>query len=303
MAANIDLEEVQTFLIKLAREAGSTIASAVPKASGEGFKKNSADLVTETDQAVEKMISTRLTQAYPHFGFMGEETYKAGDELSEAPTFIVDPIDGTTNFFHGHPYVAVSIGVAVARKPVVGVIYNPFTQTLFTAVKGRGATMTGFDGQSRSLPLREPEPFRGLSSCLVAVEWGSDRTGNDYEVKTKTFSKLCATEETGGAMVHGIRSLGSAELNICGVAAGHLDVYWEAGCWAWDVCAGWVILEEAGGRMVGANPGDWDPKIDQRRYMAARAVPKGDEQGQKKLIEDFWGCVQGKVEVGYDTVS
>lgn len=303
MTTNLDLPAIQAHLITLAREAGERILAATPKATGSGYKKNTADLVTETDQAVEHFLSTRLKAQYPHFAFMGEETFKTGDELSEAPTFIVDPIDGTTNFFHGHPYVAVSLGVAVGRKPVVGVVFNPFTRTLFTATKGGGATMTGFDGVERALPLREPEVVKGLSSCLVAVEWGAERDGNDYGVKTRTFERLCATKETGGAMVHGIRSLGSAELNLCGVAAGQLDLYWEAGCWAWDVCAGWVILEEAGGKMVGANPGNWDPKVDQRRYMAVRAVPKGDEQGQRKLIEEFWGCMDGKVEVGYDTVS
>lgn len=99
-------------------------------------------------------------------------------------------------------------------------------------------------------------------------------------------------------MVHGIRSLGSAELNLCAVAPGHLDVYWETGCWAWDVCAGWVILEEAGGRVVGAHPGDWTPRVDQRRYMGVRGG-----EGQEGIIEEFWGCVQGRVEVGWDAVS
>jgi myo-inositol-1(or 4)-monophosphatase len=94
-------------------------------------------------------------------------------------------------------------------------------------------------------------------------------------------------------MVHGLRSFGSAALNLCGVASGGLDVYWEAGCWAWDVCAGWVILEEAGGIMVDANPGNWEPRVDERRYMAVRGG-----EGQKEIIEEFWGQVHGKCEVG-----
>lgn len=233
------------------------------------------------------------------FRFMGEETYKPGDTLTSAPTFIVDPIDGTTNFFHGHPYVAVSLGLALEKKPVVGVIYNPFLQTLYTGIRGLGSYVTSpFHHQKARLPLREPEPLRDLSHCLVAVEWGSDREGNDYDVKVGTFRKLCASKADGGAMVHGIRSLGSAELNLCGVASGALDVYWETGCWAWDVCAGWVILEEAGGKMVGAHRGDWEPEVDQRRYMGVRG---GD--GQREIIEEFWGCVEGRVEVGYDEVS
>lgn len=229
---------------------------------------------------------------------MGEETYKPSDTLTDAPTFIVDPIDGTTNFFHAYPYLCVSLGLTVKQKPVVGVIYNPFTKTLYTAIKGQGAYLTDPWHERVRLPLKEPEPMQDLSHCLVAVEWGSDRDGNDYQVKVETFRRLCASKETGGAMVHGIRSLGSAELNTCAVAAGMLDVYWESGCWAWDVCAAWVVLEEAGGRMVGCHEGDWEPRVDQRRYMAVRAG-----EGQKGIVEEFWGCVQGRLEVGYDTVS
>lgn len=227
---------------------------------------------------------------------MGEETYKGGDVLSEKPTFIVDPIDGTTNFFHGNPYMCVSLGLAVEKKPVVGVIYNPFTKQLYTGIKEKGSFLKEEGKEKAQLPLRRPaEPLKDLSHCLVAVEWGSDRDGNDYGVKTATFAKLCALKESGGAMVHGIRSLGSAELNLCGVAAGFLDVYWESGCWAWDVCAGWVILEEAGGKMVGCHRGDWEPAVEQRRYMGVRGG-----EGQDKIIEEFWGCVQGRVEVGFD---
>ncbi|KAK4570532.1 hypothetical protein LTR86_002612 [Recurvomyces mirabilis] len=294
----VDLQEVHDFLIGIAAKAGDMILQAKPVRAGTGEKKNSADLVTETDQAVERMVSTSLKEKYPDFEFMGEETYKEGDKLSDKPTFIVDPIDGTTNFFHGYPYLCVSLGLAIEQKSVVGVIFNPFTKTLYTGIKGQGSWITDHAHDQVRLPLREPEPMKDLSTCLVAVEWGSEREGNDYKVKVETFRKLCAKKEDGGAMVHGIRSLGSAELNICSVAAGTLDVYWESGCWAWDVCPAWVILEEAGGRMVGCHEGDWAPRIDQRRYMAVRGG-----EGQKAVIEEFWSCVEGKVEVGYDMVS
>ncbi|KAK5137510.1 hypothetical protein LTR08_008489 [Meristemomyces frigidus] len=296
----VDLQEVHDFLIGIAKEAGDMITAAKPTGAASGTKKNSVDLVTETDQAVEKMVSTSLKAKYPDFEFMGEETYKPGDTLTDAPTFIVDPIDGTTNFIHGHPYFCVSLGLAVKQKPVVGVIYNPLTRTLYTGIKGKGSYLTDpFHDKPVRLPLKhEPEPMPDLSHCLVAVEWGSEREGNDYDVKVETFRKLCASKSDGGAMVHGIRSLGSAELNLCAVAAGQLDVYWECGCWAWDVCAGWVIVEEAGGLMVGAQKGDWEPNVDQRRYMAVR---KGE--GQRTVAEEFWECVVGRVEVGHDSVT
>lgn len=220
---------------------------------------------------------------------MGEETYKPGDTISASPTFIVDPIDGTTNFVHRYPYVAISMGLAINRIPTVGVVYNPFTKELYTAIKGQGAYLN----RTTKLPLSKPTPMEGLSQCLVAVEWGSERSGNDFAVKEKTFARLAATKEEGGGMVHGLRSYGSAALNLCGVASGALDVYWEGGCWAWDVCAGWVILKEAGGVIVDANPGNWEPRVDERRYLAVRA---GD--GQRQVVEQFWSLVQGKFEVG-----
>lgn len=144
------------------------------------------------------------------------------------------------------------------------------------------------------LPLKQsPEPLRDLSSLQCCVEWGSDRSGNDFEVKSSTFSKLAASKDDGGAMVHSLRSFGSAALNLCGVASGGLDLYWEAGCWAWDVCAGWAILKEAGGIMVDANPGNWNPSIEERRYLAVR-----QGEGQKEIIEQFWSNVVGRFEVG-----
>ena len=248
------------------------------------------DLVTETDQAVEEVISTKLRQQYPTFSFMGEETYEPGTRLTANPTFVVDPIDGTTNFVHSYPYVSISLGLVVDFMPVVGVIYNPYTKTLYSAVKGQGAYMNG----TTRLPFRsDPEPLKDLNKCLVAIEWGSDRSGNDYQVKTETFKKLALSTDEGGAMVQAFRSFGSAALNLCGVASGTLDAYWEAGCWAWDVCAGWCILNEAGGVMVDANPGNWKPVLEQRRYLAVRAG-----EGQKAIIEQFWGFVQGRFEVG-----
>ncbi|KAI1210876.1 inositol monophosphatase [Annulohypoxylon truncatum] len=300
--ADLNLQEIQDTLISVAREAGRMILSANPTDIATGTKLNSADIVTETDKAVEALVSTRLTKAYPSFSFIGEETYKPGMQVTAAPTFIVDPIDGTTNFVHGLPEACISLGLAVDRVPAVGVVYNPYQDKLYTAIRGRGAFLTlgaawGLEagkGRVSKLPLaRNPAPLGALDTCLVASEWGNSRDGVNYEVKTRVFKKLCASKETGGAMVHSIRSLGSAALNLCAVAAGQLDVYWEGGCWAWDVCAGWAVLNEAGGIMVNGNPGDWEPKIDSRKYLAVRGAPSG----QREVVEEFWKVVgDGRME-------
>ncbi|KAI9681423.1 MAG: hypothetical protein M1817_002707 [Caeruleum heppii] len=324
------LQEIHDFLIAIAHQAGTMILAATPSTGASGSKKNSADLVTETDQAVEKMVSTSLKTKYPDYKFMGEETYKPNTPLTPSPTFICDPIDGTTNFIHGFPYVSISLGFAMNLRPMVGIVYNPFTSTLYSAIRGQGSFMTHPSSSAispslqesfrRRLPLRQPAPpLGGLSEALIAVEWGSDRSGPNFLTKTKTFRNLAASNtpsaddpsssgEPPGSMAHSLRSLGSAALNLCAVAAGSLDLYWEAGCWAWDVAAGWVILEEAGGMMVDANPGGWTPRVDGRSYLAVRAVA-GDEQqkgaegtagGQGKsgreMVEEFWGVVDGRFE-------
>ncbi|KEQ96597.1 hypothetical protein AUEXF2481DRAFT_38865 [Aureobasidium subglaciale EXF-2481] len=290
--SDINLQDVCGFLVNVAKSAGDVITAARPSTTAAGEKINSVDLVTETDQTTERLITELVHQKYPHFEFMGEETYKPGDTLTDKPTLICDPVDGTTNFIHGYPYISISLGLAIDRKPVVGVIYNPFTKTLFSGVKGQGSFFSDPFHDHVKLPLKDPESL-ALDKALVAVEWGSDRAGHDYDIKVKTFRNLCASPEQGGAMVHGIRSFGSAALNLCGVAAGHLDAYWEAGCWAWDVCAGWVILEEAGGHIVDANKGNWQPRVDGRRYLAVR---KGE--GQNAFIEQLWTHVAGDLKVG-----
>ena len=145
------------------------------------------------------------------------------------------------------------------------------------------------------LPLRSPAPpLQGLDKALVAVEWGNERSGNNWETKTKTFSKLAGDTSTHGSMVHSLRSLGSAALNCCAVARGDLDAYWEGGCWAWDVAAGWVIVEESGGRVLGGNKGEWEPRVDGRRYLVVRGAEGG--HGQEGFITDFWDSLGGRLE-------
>jgi len=289
-----DLDDILSTLLSIAIDAGQMITAATPSTVSSGTKKNTADLVTETDRAVEAHVSTTLKSKYPNYSFLGEETYQPGMQLGAEPTFIVDPIDGTTNFVHRYPYVSISLGFAVDKKPVVGVVFNPFTGKLYSAVDGRGSYVENVNVQQSQrvrLPLREPEPMTSLSGLLVAVEWGSDRSGSNWQCKVNTWSRLGRSKDEGGAMVHSARCLGSAALNMCAVAEGTIDLYWEGGCWAWDVCAGWVILKEAGGIIVDANPGQWEVPVDHRKYLAV----KGGE-GQNDIVEEFWSHVEGEMQ-------
>ena len=200
--------------------------------------------------------------------------------------------------------MCISLALCVYKVPVVGVVYNPYTTHMYTAIKNQGSFLTmpvRTDSPAAPAPIAPrkirlprkayPEPLTGLGAALVAVEWGSERSGRNYEIKHKTFLKLAGATEDGGAMVHSLRSLGSAALNLCAVAAGQLDLYWEGGPWAWDVAAGWLILTEAGGIVVDGNPGGWTPAVDGRKILAVRAAPSG----QKEIVEEFWGCVAGEM--------
>ncbi|CAK7264481.1 hypothetical protein SEPCBS119000_001009 [Sporothrix epigloea] len=314
--SELDLQAVHDTLVSIAFEAGGMILAADPNNIPQGTKKNTVDLVTEADQAVERMVYARLRADYPTCEFVGEETYVAGEtRVTDAPTFIIDPIDGTTNFVHGYPHACISLGFAVCRKPVVGVVYNPFLDMLYTGIQGKGSYMQRNAAQpipnpKQKLPLagrgdaQAAPALHGLGTALVGVEWGSDRQGDNFDLKVGVFQRLAAAKNAASlsqqspptAMVHSLRSLGSAALNFCAVAAGQMDCYWEGGCYAWDVCAGWCILSEAGGFVASGNPGNWEPALDSRLYLAVRGAPSGG----KELVEEFWSVIGDSGKMVYE---
>ncbi|EXJ80695.1 hypothetical protein A1O3_06979 [Capronia epimyces CBS 606.96] len=281
-----NLQEICAYLLEVANEAGAIILAAHPTSRTTLTKKNTTDIVTETDKDVESFIRQRVAKRYPACAFVGEETYTAEMALTDAPTIIVDPIDGTSNFIHGFPEVCVSIGLIIEKCPVVGVVYNPFREERWYATKSHGAFTVRHGGQVQKLPLVST-PLQGLRSACIGIEWGSDREGPNFELNLKVFTTLARTVATGGNFVNSLRCTGSAAITICRVAAGQQDVFWECGCWAWDVAAAWCVLTEAGGIMVDGHPGDWDPSINNRRYLAVRPA----SEGQRELVEEFWSIL------------
>ncbi|KAL7788951.1 hypothetical protein V8C37DRAFT_223498 [Trichoderma ceciliae] len=297
-----DLQSLRNHLITVAKQAGSIILSAIPTPLTIAAKKNTADIVTQTDQAVESFIRNILTTSYPSFAFIGEESYHPGQTITDGPTFIVDPIDGTSNFIHGFPDVAISIALVVDKQPTVGVVYNPFREELWTAIKGHGAyTLQGSNPNNsnndnnsnkesstiRPLPLTPLSPLQGLTPACIAIDFGTDRQGPNFALNLKVFTTLLRTASTGGRFVNSLRCTGSAAIAICRVAAGQQDAFWECGSWAWDVAAAWCVLVEAGGIMVDGHPGEWNPSVDNRRYLAARPATTG----QKEFVEEFWDVI------------
>lgn len=291
MIERLDLHEIQNTLVAIAKSAGKMMRSADPSVDASVCKKNSSDRVTATDKAIENMVKMCLYRKYPDIKFLGEETSKDDTYLTDDPTFVCDPIDGTLNFIHGFPNVAISLALTVCKKPVIGVVFNPFRDDLFTAIKGKGAYLTRANGQIVSLPVKpSAEPIDSLNDCLIAVEWGNERIGPNWDLRMHVAMKLLTSKKAGGAMVHSVRSNGSAALDFCYVAAGWYDGFWEPGCFIWDVCAGWLLVEEAGGVVAGANPGEWDPSLEGRSYFCVR----GASSGQKEMIEELWRHMDGR---------
>ncbi|KAH9854385.1 hypothetical protein C2E23DRAFT_883981 [Lenzites betulinus] len=303
-----ELQAILEFTIPLARKAGALIleGSEAIRASGAmDEKKNSVDLVTEYDVRVEELVKRELSAQYPSFKFIGEESYAAGARtiLTDEPTFCVDPIDGTTNFIHGFPAVCISIGLISGQRPVLGVIYNPFLDQLYSAVKGDGAFLAQGGRTPARLPLAKPRLLPSLSQGLLGIEWGSDRSADMVNHKGESFKRLAgnpAEGVVGGRMAHSLRSLGSAALNFGMVAQGGLDLYWEIGCWPWDICAGSIIAQEAGCLVAGSHNDPLDNDVNQailegRKYIVIRAIGDSEtEKGvdaQKRLIKDFYETV------------
>ncbi|SNX84483.1 related to quinic acid utilisation protein QUTG (inositol-1(or 4)-monophosphatase) [Melanopsichium pennsylvanicum] len=322
-----EVQDLYTFAIDLARKAGRAIVdgssrrfSTPASASSFDHKKNTADLVTETDQAVEALVKKEISTKYPHHNFIGEESWAAGEENGipdNGVVWIVDPIDGTTNFVHAFPYTCISIGIVVDKVTTIGVVYAPFMDTLYHAAKGKGAYISSPHFQTpRKLPLTDPAPLENINQALVAFEWGSDRRSEILSKKLSSFAKITGDPTggvIGGKMAQGVRSLGSAALNFCHVASGNLDLYWEIGCWAWDVCAGVVIAQEAGAAVVGsqkhANEVIDDQGTEQdakfnlvttqvltgRKYVVVRAIDgqnkSNNVKAQKHLLKEFYSCV------------
>jgi len=204
----------------------------------KGGTHEHVDLVTAVDKACEALIIDTLKARYPGHAFIGEESSAAMPEgplqLGDQPTWIIDPVDGTTNFVHGYPFVTVSIGLAVGGEPVLGVIYNPIMDELCSAMRGCGATLNG-------QPVRVGSAT-GVTSAVVCNNFGASREPAVNALCTARLNALLQNS------VRGVRNSGSAAQNMMHVACGRLDAYFEEGFGGpWDVAAGKIIIEEAGG--------------------------------------------------------
>jgi myo-inositol-1(or 4)-monophosphatase len=253
--------EIERVAVSAARAAGRIHLARLKRISIVR-KSNALDLVTEADHEAEAAVIRVIRRAFPEHTILAEES-GLSPERSEH-RWIIDPLDGTTNFAHGYPQFCVSIGYEERGRMEFGVVYDSLRKECFAARRGRGARLN-------DLPIRV-SPIRTLATALLC-------TGFPYDRRERRRFYLCFWEDF-MTRVQGIRRAGSAALDLCYVACGRVDGFWEFGLKAWDVAAGSLIVREAGGRVTNLDGTPFDleggrilatNKLVHREMMAAIA--------------------------------
>ena len=253
LTTGLDLPSTQKIAIAVARQAAEVLLHHFGNNLHESFKISPIDVVTEADRQSEAVIVAALQDHFPTFHIVGEEGGGAGAPIAAADyRWYVDPLDGTVNFANGIPFFCVSLALTdAAMTPLLGVVYNPIADELFTAARGYGATLNG-------QPLRVSVKT-SLQRCVLA-------SGFPYDKHLSPDNNLT---EWGNFLlrVRGMRRMGSAELDLCYVAAGRFDGYWEAKLNPWDTLAGAMCVLEAGGRVT-----DYQGQTAPSLYSRGRVV-------------------------------
>lgn len=234
--------------VNMASKAGEYIKSKLGQAANVQIKTTPHDLVTEVDKGAETLIRNLIQTYFPTHAILGEEGVAPGAEASRLAlesvggaeyVWVVDPIDGTTNFIHGLPYYSVSIALAHRGEVIVGVVYDPSRDELFVAEKGKGAYVHG--------KRMKVSPEERLADSLVATGFPTERA----------HALPAALKQIGAVApkVRNVRALGSAALHLAYVADGRLTGFWEANLNAWDLAAGMLLVHEAGGKVTDMDGG------------------------------------------------
>jgi len=244
--------------ITTARAAGAILCERLQHVRTIAFK-GTVDLVTDADRASEALIAARITDAFPSHRLLGEEGARgASDSGEHAPEYgwIVDPLDGTTNYAHGYPHFAVSIALEQQGTVILGVVYDPMRDELFVAERGGGATLNG-------VPLHVSTVDQLIRGLLA--------TGYPYDIDQR--GETAALWNIFVNAAQGTRRDGAAALNLAYVAAGRLDGFWERPLQPWDIAAGGLLVSEAGGRVTSYDHGPFDPY--RREVIASNGLIHG----------------------------
>ncbi len=227
-------------MVKAARRAGRSLKRDLGEVEHlQVSLKGPANFVTMADKRAEEMLYADLSKARPGYGFIGEEG-GAREGADKSHTWIVDPLDGTTNFLHGIPQFAISIGLQREGVMIAGLIYNPANDDLYIAERGKGAFLN--DQRLRVAGRRQMD--------VSVVACGMPHIGRgDLELSRAEMTAI-------QSRVAGLRRFGAASLDMAFVAAGRLDGYWERNLHPWDMAAGTILIREAGGVVTGINGDD-----------------------------------------------
>jgi myo-inositol-1(or 4)-monophosphatase len=228
--SNLDVARAREVAIAAAQASGQLLRERMDSIR-EVRHKSAVDIVTDVDVLSEQMVCSAILSAFPTHTVVGEE---GGARLGSDSRYrwFVDPLDGTTNYAHGFPFFCVSIGLEVAGRLAVGVVYSPSMDELFVAQAGRGATLNG-------QPIRV-SAVGELSQSVLATGFPYDRA---------EFPRALGSFELLSMHAQAVRRAGSAALDLCYVACGRLDGYWEHRVMSWDVAAGALMVTEAGGQV------------------------------------------------------
>lgn len=232
--------------VGVATDAGAVLRERLTQPRDVQFK-GTVDLVTDADRASEALIAGRIREAFPDHRLLGEEGARGAEPERDGESgspygWLIDPLDGTTNYAHGLPTFAVSIGLERDGAMELGVVYDPMRDEMFVARRGQGATCNG-----------QPLHVSGTDALIGAIL----TTGFSYNLADRAAQAVIWGRFLGG--VQAIRQTGSAALNLCYVAAGRIDGYWERPLRPWDVAAGALMVTESGGRISDFTDQPFDP--------------------------------------------
>jgi myo-inositol-1(or 4)-monophosphatase len=252
---------------ELAREAGVLLMSFFGKVAIE--YKGDVDLVTQADRSSEKLIVERIRKQWPDHDLIGEEGSRR--ETGSDFRWYVDPLDGTTNFAHGFPVFCVSMGLEYQGERIAGVVYDPSRNEMFAAEKGGGSRLNG-------APIHVSKTAR-LAESLVATGFPSHKRHKNPNIHFYHQITLRS---------HGVRRAGSAALDLCNVACGRFDAFWEFNLNSWDTAAGVLLVQEAGGKVTSFSNAPF--KIDSREVLATNTVL------HEEMLQEFQEIFAGRVE-------
>ncbi|MCD6320086.1 MAG: inositol monophosphatase [Candidatus Desulfofervidaceae bacterium] len=225
------MEDFYQFALEVAHKAGEEVMRFFFKPHQISYK-GEINLVTEADLASERLIKKSICAKYPQHAILAEESgLKGGEEIDIR--WIIDPLDGTTNFAHGLPWFCVSIALEIKKEIVLGAIYSPVLKEMFSALKGHGAFLNG-------KPIKVSQTQK-LIKALLATGFPYDVQQHPEPVMTRFHRMIMHAR--------GIRRAGSAALDLCYVACGRFDGFWEERLHPWDTAAGVLIVQEAGGKV------------------------------------------------------